>query len=345
MNAMRITTVFLCAALPWIAQARDLDGSLGLIRTPNDGMPAIVLPGESFTAEVAAKADLFLRAGDAEFPVDSEWTEWPGDRFTATCSVPPHLPPGRYSLVARTGDIEDVNLRSVYVYKSFPDTYTVAHITDTRIGSKRHPRSSEAIFAGIVDALNEAEPDLVLVTGNLTEEGSLEQFESFLSTLNELKAPTFVCAGSRDRQGRNYKAFFDKARYAFRFGPDGYLAFDGKDYVVADGLGTEVAELQRLRRSIKSSRWSIGFTHRYEPRMGILAQLILFVDTPLDFLVFGQWHREAPLDEIAVPWGSRHGRTRMVLTPAAIDGQLRYVEVGPHEPKRAEVLQAVSTTE
>jgi hypothetical protein len=79
--------------------------------------------------------------------------------------------------------------------------------------------------------------------------------------------------------------------------------------------------------------------------MGTLAQLILFVDTPLDFLVFGQWHREAPLDEIAVPWGSRHGRTRMVLTPAAIDGQLRYVEVGPHEPKRAEVVQAASTTE
>ena len=65
MSATRIAAAFVCVLLPWIAQAREPDGSLGLIVTPNDGMPALVLPGESFAAEIAGKADLILRAGEA----------------------------------------------------------------------------------------------------------------------------------------------------------------------------------------------------------------------------------------------------------------------------------------
>ncbi|MDP7638253.1 MAG: metallophosphoesterase [Candidatus Hydrogenedentes bacterium] len=343
MNATRIAAVFTCAVLPWIAHARDLDGPLGIITTPNDGMPALVLRGESFPAETTSKAGLLLRSDKAEFPIEPVWTELVTGRFVAACKIPTGVEPGTYSLVARSGETEDTNFRAVFVYESFPDTYTVAHITDTHIGSNRHPRSSGAIFADIVDAVNAKAPDLVLVTGDLTEDGDPKQFQSFVSLLNRIEAPTFVCAGDHDRQGRNYEAYFGKVSYAFRFGPDGYLAFDSKDYVVADGLRTEEAELQRLRRSIKASRWSIGFTHRYEPSMGILAQLILFVETPLDFLVFGHWHRENGSEEIAVPWGN----TVMRVTPAAIDGRLRYVDIGPKGPKSDEpgvVVQAADPT-
>ena len=56
--------------------------------------------------------------------------------------------------------------------------------------------------------------------------------------------------------------------------------------------------------------------------MGVRAQMILFVDDPLDYFVCGHTHRE-PGERDGIPWGI----TRLVMTPAAIDGKLRLMQV------------------
>jgi hypothetical protein len=70
------------------------------------------------------------------------------------------------------------------------------------------------------------------------------------------------------------------------------------------------------------ARWIVGFSHRYEIGQGIRSQLILFVDNPLDHLIFGHWHRDS---EDVVPWGT----TPYTSTPAAINGTMRYFDVSP----------------
>jgi len=54
------------------------------------------------------------------------------------------------------------------------------------------------------------------------------------------------------------------------------------------------------------------------------SQLSLFVDAPLDLLLFGHWHRENLPEEKNVFWGT----TPIVVTPAAVNGAFRIVSVG-----------------
>lgn len=313
------------------AQARDSEGALGLIITPNNGIPALILPDQTFEALLREKAQLKLRSGETVLDISAEWTEVPGGKMKALCSIPPGAAPGPYTLEATTdSDSEpDQNVRAVYVYQSFPETYTVAHLTDTHVGTGPESRNSEAILTGIVKLLNESEAAFVLITGDLTENGDPDQFRTFLRILDGCRMPTFVCPGEHDRNGKAYERFFGTTAYAFRFGLDGYLSFDTKDYLIADELGPQDALLERLRRRIKPSRWSVGFTHRYDPAMGMRSQIALFIDNPLDFLLFGHRHREQEEDEVVIPWGN----TPALTTPAAKDGAFRLIEVTAKNPR------------
>ena len=73
--------------------------------------------------------------------------------------------------------------------------------------------------------------------------------------------------------------------------------------------------------------------------MGIRAQLTLFVDDPLDYVLYGHYHREAD-DQDGIPWG----KTKIIMTPAAINGQFRIVTVDPNGLHPQETIQAASIT-
>jgi hypothetical protein len=305
------------------AHARQADGTLGLIQTPNNGIPALVLQGGNFEAVCGAEASLTLRRGESTLPLEVTWTPFGETRFRGEARVPQDAAPGEYVLEAVAGEQRDTMPRAVYVYETMPDYYVIAHVSDTHVGSGRHPRSSEEIVAEVFNAVNESEAHIALITGDLTDGGTPEQFQAYLRLMDTLKIPSFVCPGNHDRLDLNYENFFGPVAYTFRFGPDGYLSFDSKDYIVADSIGNHDEELQVLRREIKDSRWSIGFSHRYEASMGMRSQLTLFVDDPLHYLLFGHWHRENTAEQQHVPWGT----TRMTVVPAAINGVLRFIDV------------------
>lgn len=302
--------------------ARNPDGTLGLLRTPNNGMPALITPSEKFEVVAEAEAVLSLSGEAGTFSLETEWSPLPGGRHRGQCAATAPLPAGVYALHGEFAENKDENLRAVYVLESFPEAYQFAHITDTHIGTTRHPRADSAIILDIIEAVNGSEAAFALFTGDLTENGEPEQFRRFLEVLDTCRVPTFVVPGNHDRQGSNYQLFFGPMTYAFRFGDDGYLAFDTKDFLVADEMGLQDGLLHYYRRQIRASRWSVGFTHRYDVTMGMRAQLTVFVDDPLDYLLYGHYHREAgPQD--GVPWGY----TESILTPAAINGIFRMIGV------------------
>lgn len=312
-------------ALAGSAGARGPDGLLAIVIQPNNGVPAVVRPGDTFEAVLTQKAPLSLVSDSGKTQLSAEWSEIHPGRFAALCMVPADAAPGAYAIEAQAGDEPDTNGRAVYVRADIPSTYRFAHVTDTHIGSNRHPRSSEDILGDEINALKEEEPDFAVFTGDLTENGTLEQFQRFLTLLDTCPFPTYVCAGNHDRKALNYEQTFGPVIYTFKFGEDGYLAFDTKDYVTAAGLDNHDARLHQLRRAIKPSRWSIGLTHRFNLDLGIRCQLTAFVDNPLDHVFVGHEHRENREDEKRVPWG----RTGITLTPAGIDGFVRLVEVAP----------------
>lgn len=311
------------AVLP-VAGAREADGTLGLIQLPNDGVPVIIAPGATFDAVLTEPAAMFLEGGGHQYALEGAWTPLPGNRVKVACTTPDTIPPGGYTIVAATHAKTDRTPRSVYVRESFPEIYSIAHVTDTHIGKDHpYPRRSDDIIRDVLRAVNEAEVAMALITGDLTEGGEEDEFRRFLALLDLCAAPTFVCPGNHDRKNTNYERFFGLHYYMFTFGQDGYLVFDTKDYVTADDLGAQPGALERFRRILKPSRWTVGVTHRYEPSMGMRAQISLFLDNPLDFLVFGHWHRENTEQEKTTPWG----HTRMIVTPAAIDGYIRIIDM------------------
>lgn len=323
MRAAHILAILLAAAVSLQPlYAREPDGSLGLIQTPNDGMPTIVTPGGTFDATLKAQADsirLVNESGAIELNVD--WTPAPGS-MRARCTVPENTPTGPYAIQAGTSDRTP---RSVFVRQELPEYYVMAHLTDVHIGDNRDGVPAADIFGKLIAAVNASPAAFVLITGDLTHNGEPEQFQQLLDRLNACTIPTFLCPGNHDRTALNYERFFGPLTYMFRFGQDGYIVFDTKDFLVADSLAGQNPDLEIYRRATKPCRWTIGATHRFEPDMDIRAQLILFVDDPLDHLLFGHWHQPNTDAQKTVPWGT----TPITVTPAAIDGQIRYIDVSP----------------
>ncbi|GMV91223.1 MAG: hypothetical protein AMXMBFR82_10010 [Candidatus Hydrogenedentota bacterium] len=328
-EVLRVLLLVLLTTFCSVSHARDANGLLDIIITPNDGMPALLLPGETFEVVATRQAELSLSSESGTISLEAEWTGLPGERSKAICRVPEEVAPGGYALQAAAEGATDTNLRSVFLFDAFPDRYTVAHVTDTHVGSGRHERTSEAIFQDVVNAVNESGAAFALVTGDLTENGEAAQFKSFIEILNTCTLPTFVCSGNHDRKELNYEQAFGPDTYMFWFGKDGYLGFDTKDFYVADDLRGQPADLQVYRRALKPARWAIGFSHRYEADMGMRAQLALFVDDPLDWFIFGHWHRENTEAEQTVPWAGATRPTPITVTPAAINGVIRLFEIGP----------------
>ncbi|NIA13830.1 MAG: hypothetical protein GWP08_07090 [Nitrospiraceae bacterium] len=318
-------------ALSTVAAARGPDGALDILHTPNNGLPVIVLPGTSFDAVARAGGALHLvnEQSGAKIPLDAQWVDVPGPVKHAQCTVPGDTPPGAYALEVADGDRVDRNRRAVYVRESFPDHYAIAHLTDTHIGSARHPRPAADIFRDAIQAVNNSSAAFCVITGDLTDDGKPEQFKRFLDILDTCAIPTFVCPGNHDRLALNYENTFGLNTYLFWFGSDAYLSFDTKDFNVATELGRQDADLHVFRRAAKPARWTIGLTHRYEPDMGMRSQLTLFVDNPLDHLIYGHTHRANREDETTVPWGT----TQITVTPAAVDGQMRWIDISPLEIK------------
>jgi hypothetical protein len=305
------------------ASARSEDGALTLISTPNGGKPALVTPGDTFEAMVSARGELHLVREGAATALETAWQALPGEGYHARCTVPTEIVPGTYALALSADAGSDQNVRAVYVFESFPESYAVAHVTDVYVGSTRHFRTGAAIFTDLVEALNASEASMVLITGNLTEDGTDEQYAALLRILDGCRLPTFVAAGERD--GARYGAYFGPSTFAVQFGRDGYMTVGVNRLGPSTAWGTRAADSYRLRRAIKPMRWSIGFMHWVDPKLDLRTQFNLFVDDPLDVLLQGREHRSNREDERKVaPWGT----TNLIVTPAAIDGAVRFIDVG-----------------
>lgn len=322
----RLRNAALVAALAFAAfhaDARNADGTLGLTITPNNGVPTIVRPGGSFEATLTAQATLEIVSDSTSYALETVWSPGRGGRATAFCSMPADAAPGIYALEAKNETGTDRNTRAVFVVPDFSDYYVIAHLSDAHIGSNRHARPAEAIVSDLITAVNASDAHFVVLTGDLTDNGTPEEFQAFLRVIDQCRLPTFVTPGNHDRPDANYERYFGPLTYMFRFGNDGFMAFDTKDFVIADDMDAQDADLQVFRRAVKPCRYAVGLTHRYQPPMGMRAQIALFVDDPIDALFFGHTHRENTPEEAVLPWGG----TRIVMTPAAVDGMLRYIDM------------------
>jgi len=326
-----LLALLLLLATATAASARGSDGTLAVIKAPHEGRPAIVEPGDRFNVHATEESRLLMRTQAAEFPLEAEWTRQPDGNVVASVHVPMNAPPAVYAVTAETPETTDTTHNAIHVVNAMPSEYVFLHIPDVQMGLEVKRLPSREIFQQIMQAAAEGPFKFCIITGDLTENGSPEEFQAVLDVLRSSDVPTYVCPGADD--GPLYDRYFGDPVYTFQYGGDGYLAFDTRHYPPAWDLDAQPGLLQRKREAIKPLRWSIGLTHRYGVEVGMHAQFALFVDDPLDHLFSGYYHRANRAEESRVMWGT----TSLTISPAAIDGAVRPVRVSrskisPGEP-------------
>lgn len=307
--------------------ARLEDGSLGILKLPNEGCPVMVAPGQTFKLTSEQKGDIFLIDKEKKIiPLNSQWKQTNPDIYEALSILSDkEIKEGPYTIQIITPDNKkDMNPRSVWVQNEFKEYYIFAHISDIHIRNG-DPQDENAItFRNVIEKLNQSDAHFILLTGDLTHNAEPEQWKIFLEIMNQSQKPTFVCAGNHDRDKNNYEDMFYTSTYAFRYGKDGFIVYDTREYRTADSWGEQDTLLYRYRRELKPCRWTFAITHRYEFTMGIRSQMILFVDDPVDFILYGHIHRENTKEEAILPWE----KTYVFVVPAEKDGYYRIFDVG-----------------
>lgn len=292
MKIYRHAAAVLCAALAASAAG-------GAIHVPRVSQPAVVLPGGSFSVSLEGEASLSLEGPGGAHALSVSGVQPRGARRDGTVTLPGGVVPGRYDLVARAGADQEVRRGAVHVLEAMPESYTIAVVRGMdgpEGGAPELPEGLSATLAGAGAAL--------AIVFNAGPEGpSLE------SALLSLPVPVFVCAEG------------DEPVFALQFGPDGYLFLGGGLAARRGATHGRLGAAHQWRRALRASRWSIGVCQAYGLDWDVRAQMALFVDDPLDFLLAD----DAPEGlGGTVPWG----RTEFVFSPEMPRGIVALLNVG-----------------
>jgi len=282
-----VSLLGLAASCAWAGERPAVGDTLTVVMRPILSVPAIVTPGGSFTIEAKASpsasawAATLTRASGASHAlvIDSASYLAGHERWFLAAAIPPDVPAETYDLeVSASGGVFDEVAHCVTVRQSIDEDFYFVQITDPHLpthlyyyqsGADTDTTEMEDMHA-VIDDINIMNPDFVLLTGDVVNEGELEDFldkRYFTKAhriLRKLDVPVFVVAGNHDVGGwedspppdgtarRNWWKFFGW-RYLSDPPPDDGLHTQNYsfDYGGAHFIGIEAyVNYDRWRRQI-----------------------------------------------------------------------------------------------
>ncbi|MFH1690699.1 MAG: metallophosphoesterase [Candidatus Eisenbacteria bacterium] len=203
--------------------ARALGDTLTVVMRPILPVPEIVVPGDSFVIEAMAPqsttgwaVQLARGAATHALSVDSTTYESSFERWFLSVTVPADVPAETYGLeVTASGGIYDEVDHAVTVRQSIEDDFYFIHVTDSHLPTHKYYYESGADtdttemedLHEVIDDINIINPAFVLFTGDIINEGELEDFldkRYFTRTqriLQRFDVPVYLTAGNHDVGG------------------------------------------------------------------------------------------------------------------------------------------------
>jgi Icc protein len=122
----------------------------------------------------------------------------------------------------------------------------IAHVSDLHVGSLNF---HEELLINAIDELNGMDPDVTIITGDITENGYYLEFQKALLYLDEIKSPILVVPGNHDARHVGDECFEEliKNRY-------GTLK-DKKHGLKVIGLDSSEPDLDRGRVGRSQQNW------------------------------------------------------------------------------------------
>jgi len=199
--------------------------TLTVIMAPLPNIPAIHIPGETLiitclAPPATANWQAQLKHGSKSVALDvtsSQYLSAP-DRWELQAPLPQLAVYELYDLrVTASGGIDDIVRNAVQMIPSRKSNYYFIHITDLHLPNRVYypnagydtDSTSVNDFRSVIEDINVINPEFVLLTGDLLNEGELEGFAGQYwygwtqRLLEELEVPCYVTAGNHDIGGWN----------------------------------------------------------------------------------------------------------------------------------------------
>ena len=223
-RALLPASLLLLALLHGPAGAWTYGDTLTVIWKPLPNLPTILRPGD--TLEVWAKASssatdfsATLKLGPQSFPLAAVAADWQPSRgwWTLGFRVPQGLPEDLYDLTLACGTCPpDTTRHSVKVLQGWKTDFYIAQVTDTHLpsgtlssdpGFSVSDTSSMADLDAVIDDLNLIHPEFILHTGDIVNEGELEEYLGMYemgraqAMITRLRDPLYLVSGNHDIGG------------------------------------------------------------------------------------------------------------------------------------------------
>ncbi len=279
-----------------------------VIQRPLQTVPSFVLRNHSLEiiclADSAAadwEVELLREGQPVQLPLESSNYDPRSSWWTLQVGVPAEMKPGLYDLRVRaeSGQIDDTATHAVRVLREYRDDYYFIQITDTHLPDHRFSSEDGAPdqhtetddLREVIADINLINPEFVLLTGDVVNEGELEDYLNWRSfsraqkILTELKVPVFAVAGNHDIGGwsdtpppdgtarRNWWRFFGwgwlsdppagvstrTQDYSFDYGPvhfvglEAYINYDGWNWSTYGPESFTDEQMQWLRDDLSAA--------------------------------------------------------------------------------------------
>ncbi len=197
--------------------------TLSVVQRPLMNIPSIVTPGELLTIECFApenttgwEARLLYEDYTTDLSIESSEYNAYLDKWTLEARV---SDPNFYELydleLTASGGIYDHVTNAVKVIESYKDDYYFIQITDTHLPGKTYygdpgyetDDSEMDDLEEVIEDINLLRPEFVLLTGDLLNEGEMEDFECLrhhtktVELLEKFEVPVYVVPGNHDLGG------------------------------------------------------------------------------------------------------------------------------------------------
>ena len=202
--------------------------------------------------------------------------------------------------------------------------FSLAHITDTHVvveevamkwGGVMPGDSGEILARDLRQLVDEAAPDLIIASGDLTNLGTLAELRSFQKAIQSIQTPVIPVFGGHDgneerfaAEGdgtftRNYEEVLGPTYYSFDRGGRHFVLYAQEDYFFSE------ADQRRKERwlwedlALQPKEREIVLVMHTPPRLAFLQQLAAYNVT---LLMHGHWHSSKVFT---------HGRTTVASAP------------------------------
>ena len=179
-------------------------------------------------------------------------------------------------------------------------SFRFAQVTDTHVVVEQGKLSQRDVLAEAFEQLEkEASPDFIIVSGDLTNRGQIDELTEFQAALRQVQVPVYLLFGGHDgneeRHGsdgpgtftRNYETVLGPTYFSFDWGGRHFVIYPNEEYFFSpDDQQRKRAWLRADLAAQEASRSSIVIVHT-PPPVAFLEEL---TQLGVELVLHGHWH-------------------------------------------------------